>query len=244
MSLSSTEIQANESVGARLSATTESESPDPGPPPPRRSTRNRTAPVRFSPIPLISLLGLTVFSPPMSESAFTKSNPIIWRPAKTALVNGAVEIDISTKYLSPCPPLVQSMINAGLNHEFLQRWCLHAYDEAFLKPISEICTDVHDRVIFEQQLIRSKRFIITGSVILVIAAVSVLSIGFGAVGTAIAVTASRQVSELKSELEQKLESLHIVENNQKILEEMMENLESQVDILSREVQEQKKTFIK
>ena len=179
----------------------------------RRSQRVRKPPNRLTYLLHLSLFLFMLFL--SGDCAFIKANPLIWRPATTPIVNGAVEVDVSVRYFEPFTSLTDALKGFNVEHTFMEHWCRQAYETSFLKPISKMCPDVRDMVESKNE-IRQKRFIITGTVLLDVAAVSLFSSGIGTVGLAISAASRYEMNQIRTELERQAEQIRNLSSNQSV----------------------------
>lgn len=125
---------------------------------------------------------------------------------------------------------------------FLENWCQTAFELSFFNPISKICKDVTEEAESKNQA-RDKRVIVTGTIMLMIGVVSVLSLGIGAISLAVTSKTRSELNTMKEELEKQVTMMNNLATNQKLFEEMLDTIEQQVRELQVEVARQNKILV-
>ena len=98
-------------------------------------------------------------------NALASTDPIIWHKLKNSIVKGVETVSVVVNYKSPCDLFNELMINDKSTNE-LKIWCENEFQNDFIKPLEDFCTDVGPKDSAKFGLIREKRFIFIDAIAL------------------------------------------------------------------------------
>ncbi|KAI1292896.1 hypothetical protein HDE_06761 [Halotydeus destructor] len=197
----------------------------------RRGTRKRKRPSALDAfIPMCTLVAAC-------EASFNRVTPVVWKPSHERLVNGMNSVVAFVKYDDPCEIFRQlpvSIYSESVKENFVT-WCIKAFENDVLTPLTTFCEDVDDmkHTAIRKTLHRPKRFVVAASILLGVLATIGVSAFTAYVGYV-------NHEELKNEMKQLSRKLDYLEKNVTIANQVIQQLEDKLKDLGYAVNENRK----
>lgn len=168
----------------------------------------------FSSVLMTLLMTMTVFSPSLCISSYSKT-PVLWRKASTPVVSGYLQYELDIVMVDPCEMLDSSIIHHDLLDQAIGE-CQTAYEQDFLHSLSEMCPVRKDAQRALQK--RAVPLLLLGGLVLGGVAIA----GAGIAGLVVSLKNAGRISDLEDSYDSLTAAIKQLERNQLTMDQLIE----------------------